>query len=171
VQRARVELNGVVQEVAQLSQLLLGPNVSLVLQLEPLGAPVHIEQGEMEQVLLNLLLNARDAMPGGGTIVVSTARLRYSETSAPAGCKLRGAVVRLRVEDTGTGIDETIRDRIFEPFFTTKSPERGTGLGLASVAAMVKEAAGCVEIASRLGAGTTVDVLLPDADSVGQCAA
>lgn len=170
-QRTRVELNTVVQEVAGLSRLLLGRDVRLEVHLEPEGAPVHVDRGEMEQVLLNLLLNARDAMPRGGSIVVSTSRLAYSATSAPHGCKLRGAVVRLRVEDNGTGIDDATRERIFEPFFTTKGPERGTGLGLPTVEAIVKASGGCLDLASRLGAGTVVDVVLQDADRVGRRAA
>lgn len=171
VARARVELNAVVRDVATMARLFLGGNVRLVTQLEAAGAPIIVNRSEMEQVLLNLLLNARDAMPHGGSIVVSTTRLNYTPATSPHGCSLRGAVVRLRVEDTGRGIDDATRAHIFEPFFTTKAPHCGTGLGLPTVQAIVKEAGGCVDLVSRPGAGTTVDVVMPDADRAGLRAA
>lgn len=169
-QRTRIELNDVVEDVARMARLFLPGQVRLITQLEPSGAPVVVNRGEIEQVLLNLLLNARDAMPCEGTIVISTCRLNYTTATAPVGCKLRGPVVRLRVKDTGTGIDDVTRSHIFEPFFTTKS-ERGTGLGLPTVAAIVKESGGCVELASHVGAGTAIDVVLADADRVERCVA
>jgi signal transduction histidine kinase len=130
-----------------------------------------VNRGEIEQVLLNLLLNARDAISGDGLISVSTCRLTYSSTTAPAGCKLRGSVVRLRVKDSGCGIDDVTRARVFEPFFTTKSGERGTGLGLPMVAAIVKASGGCVELVSQPNIGTTADIVLKDADYVTRCVA
>ncbi len=171
VERCRVELNTVVQEVATMSRLFLGNDIKLIIHLDPSGALVHVDRSEMEQVLLNLLLNARDAMPNGGSIAISTARLTYTAASAPKHCKLRGPVVRLRVQDNGVGIDEATRSRVFEPFFSTKPSDRGTGLGLSTVEAIVKASAGCVELASRPGVGTTVDVVLPAAERVGLVAA
>ncbi len=171
VERSRVELNTVVQDVATMSRLFLGEDIKLSIHLDPSGALVHVDRSEMEQVLLNLLLNARDAMPNGGSIVISTARLTYTAASAPQYCKLRGPVVRLRVQDNGVGIDEATRSRVFEPFFSTKPSDRGTGLGLPTVEAIVKASAGCVELASRPGVGTTVDVVLPEADRVALVAA
>jgi PAS domain S-box-containing protein len=169
--RSRVELNSVVHDVVTMARLFLAENVRLVTQLEAAGAPVTGNRSEMEQVLLNLLLNARDAMPHGGSIVISTTRLNYTAATSPHGCSLRGAVVRLRVEDTGRGIDDATRARIFEPFFTTKAPHCGTGLGLPTVQAIVKESGGCVDLVSRPGNGTTVDVVMPDADCAGLRAA
>jgi PAS domain S-box-containing protein len=172
VERSRVELNMVVQDVASMSRLFIGDDIKLIIHLDPSGAPVHVDRSEMEQVLLNLLLNARDAMPNGGSILISTTRLTYTAASAPRHCKLRGPVLRLRVQDNGVGIDEATRSRVFEPFFSTKPSDRGTGLGLATVEAIVKASAGCVELASRPGVGTTVDVVLPEAERVGlACAA
>jgi PAS domain S-box-containing protein len=172
VERSRVELNAVVQEVGAMSRILLGDSITLIMHLDPSGAPVHVDRSEMEQVLLNLLLNARDAMPNGGSIVISTTRLTYTAATAPRHCKLRGPVLRLRVQDNGVGIDEATRSRVFEPFFSTKPAHRGTGLGLPTVEAIVQASAGCVELASRPGEGTTVDVVLPDAERVGLvCAA
>ena len=170
MERARVELEATVQEVASIARVFLGKRIRLVTQLEAPGAMVVIETGGIQQVLLNLLLNSRDAMPDGGTILVSTSRLTYSAVTAPRGCKLRGAVVRLRVVDSGTGMDQATRDRVFQPFFSTKSPERGTGLGLPTIEAIVKDAGGCLDLASQPGAGTVVDVVLPDADRVAVAA-
>jgi signal transduction histidine kinase len=174
--RERVDLNEVVTDVVAMARVFLDGHVRLETHLDPTGAPIVADRTEMEQVLFNLLLNARDAMPvvdgcASGSIAVSTRRLVYTAATAPANCKLRGTVVRLRVDDTGAGIDDATRARIFEPFFTTKSPDRGTGLGLPTVDAIVRESGGCVELVSRVGAGTTVDVVIPDADRVGLCAA
>jgi two-component system, cell cycle sensor histidine kinase and response regulator CckA len=174
--RERLDLNDVVTDVTAMARLFLDGHVRLETHLDPTGAPVVAHRSEMEQVLFNLLLNARDAMPPAGgkanaSIVISTRRLVYTAATAPRNCKLRGTVVRLRVEDTGAGIDDMTRERVFEPFFTTKAPERGTGLGLSTVDAIVKDSGGCVELASRVGAGTTVDVVIPDADRLGLCAA
>lgn len=171
VERTRVELNVVVQEVSTMARLFLSDAINLVVQLEPSGAPACVDRGEMEQVLLNLLLNARDALPNGGSIVVSTARLTYTPATAPRHCKLRGAVVRLRVQDNGAGIDDETQRRVFEPFFSTKTADRGTGLGLPTVEAIVKASGGCVELASQPSVGTTVDVVLPDAERLGLQAA
>ena len=171
VDRSRIALNTIVQEVATMSRLFLDDSIKLVIHLDPSGAAARVDRSEMEQVLLNLLLNARDAMPNGGSILISTSRLTYTAASAPRHCKLRGSVVRLRVQDNGVGIDEETRGRVFEPFFSTKPLDRGTGLGLATVEAIVKASAGCVELASRPGVGTTVDIVLPEAESVGLVAA
>jgi PAS domain S-box-containing protein len=171
VERSRIELNTVVQEVATMSRLFLDDSIKLVIHLDPSGAAARVDRSEMEQVLLNLLLNARDAMPNGGSILIGTTRLTYTAATAPRHCKLRGPVVRIRVQDNGVGIDEDTRGRVFEPFFSTKPLDRGTGLGLATVEAIVKASAGCVELASRRGVGTTVDVVLPEAERVGLVAA
>ncbi|HEV8363465.1 MAG TPA: ATP-binding protein [Gemmatimonadaceae bacterium] len=171
VERSRIELNTVVQEVATMSRLFLDDSIKLVINLDPSGAAAHVDRSEMEQVLLNLLLNARDAMPNGGSILIATTRLTYTAATAPRACKLRGPVVRIRVQDNGVGIDEDTRGRVFEPFFSTKPLDRGTGLGLATVEAIVKASAGCVDLTSRPGVGTTVDIVLPEAESVGLAAA
>ena len=166
----RVDLNTIVGDVAQMARLFLDSQIALNVVLEPSGAPAFVDLWEMEQAILNLVINARDALPRGGTITISTARLTYTGDSAPSGCRLRGPVVRVQVTDDGTGIDEQLCARVFEPFFTTKQ-DRGSGLGLPTVRQIVKEANGCVELTSRSGSGTTVDLVLPDADAAEGCAA
>lgn len=167
VERSRVDVNTVVEEIAAMARLFLRDRITLVLQLSASGAVVLADRGEMEQVLLNLLLNAQDAMPNGGSISISTQRLSYTAATAPRTCKLRGEVVRLRVQDDGVGIDEATLQHVFEPYFSTKPADRGTGLGLSTVESIVKASAGCVDLTSRPGLGTTVDVVLPEAERVG----
>jgi CheY-like chemotaxis protein len=123
---------------------------------------VQADPGMVEQVLLNLAFNARDAMPQGGHLRLATERVCFSSAAAPANPEARaGEFVCLSVSDTGTGIAPEHLRRIFEPFFTTKEPGKGTGLGLATVYGIVKQHQGWVEVASRLGEGTTFKIFLP----------
>jgi len=149
-----LDLNGIVDHVLVMLGRLLAHRVTLVRVLDPTGAPVRGVRSQLEQVLMNLLLNARDAMPDGGAVTIRTIRDR----SHPG-----QGVVHLQVEDTGIGMDDATRRRLFEPFFTTKEPGKGSGLGLSTVAAIVRQGGGRVEVTSRLGAGTTFDVILPEA--------
>jgi hypothetical protein len=116
----------------------------------------------MEQVILNLVVNARDAMPGGGQVIVATARASLDEGRARANAEVRaGEFVCLSVSDTDTGIALDVLPRIFEPFFTTKEIGKGTGLGLATVYGIVKQHQGWIEVSSQVGEGTTFKVFLP----------
>jgi two-component system, cell cycle sensor histidine kinase and response regulator CckA len=141
---------------------LMGPNVSLRADIVGPSPQVLIEPGQFEQVLLNLMVNARDAMPDGGIVTVTIDAielgprdvLRYPGT-------LSGSYARLTVRDTGTGIDVETQPHIFEPFFTTKTPEKGTGLGLAIVYGIVKDAGGTITFSTTPGKGTTFEVLFP----------
>jgi PAS domain S-box-containing protein len=161
-----VELNTLTRDALGLLGRLLGPRVKLVNRLEPMGAPVRADRSQLEQVLFNLVLNARDAMPQGGTLTVSTSRVPARVWPVDAPCRVTGPIVRLRVEDTGVGMDEATRRQIFTPFFSTKTDGKGNGLGLAIVDAAVKRAGGCLEVVSRPGRGTTFDVILPDAEAL-----
>ena len=165
VRAARVELNRVTENALVLLQRLLGTQVRLISRLDPSGAPVTADGSQLEQVLMNLVLNARDAMPQGGTVTVSTSRISHLRWPAESPCHGLERVVRLRVEDTGAGMDEATQRQIFRPFFTTKAPGSGTGLGLAIVEAVVKRSGGCVEVTSRPERGTTFDVYFPDAEA------
>jgi two-component system, cell cycle sensor histidine kinase and response regulator CckA len=137
---------------------LLGELVELELHPAPMLPPVFADRSRMEQVLLNLALNARAAMPQGGTLSIHTSAVRLEEdvTGLPA-----GEYVRLSVSDTGVGMEEAVRRRVFEPFFTTKAVGEGTGLGLAMVYGSVTQAGGTVTVESEPGEGATFHVYLP----------
>jgi signal transduction histidine kinase/ActR/RegA family two-component response regulator len=141
---------------------IIGEHVHLVTNLQPDVWPIRADRGQVEQVLVNLAVNARDAMPDGGRLAVSTANVRVSEAEArrhPEGAP--GNFVRLRVEDTGLGMSQEVLARVFEPFFTTKAQGKGTGLGLSTVYGIVRQSHGFVGVTSAPGAGTTFDVYLP----------
>jgi len=146
-------LNVVVSKMAALLARLLGEEVELRIVLDPEIARVRIDPGQFEQVLMNLAINARDAMPDGGVLTVTTAR---SGTGGP------DRAVLLSVRDTGIGMEPTTRRRIFEPFFTTKG-EEGTGLGLSTVYGIVQQSGGDIAVSSEPGRGTTFEIWLPAA--------
>ncbi len=148
-----VELNEVITSTENLLRRLIGEQLELVTVLAPNLEPVMADPGQMRQVLLNLVLNARDAMPNGGRITVST-----HHKPLPGG---DDAAVSLLVSDTGDGMDPETRSRLFEPFFTTKKPGQGTGLGLTTVQRIVKEASGTITVESETGQGTRIEVLFP----------
>jgi CheY-like chemotaxis protein len=136
---------------------LIGEHVRLETRLAPTLAAVQAEPAQMEQVIVNLVVNARDAMPQGGVVTLATEAI-----SVEAGGPLEpGSYARLVVDDTGEGIDPGVRSKIFEPFFTTKAPGIGTGLGLAMVQGVVEQSGGAVELDSEPGRGTQVALLLP----------
>jgi two-component system NtrC family sensor kinase len=128
--------------------------------------PVKIDPDEFEIALLNLTLNARDAMPDGGRITISITTSRLDENSGPDG--LTGEFAVIALSDTGSGIADDIRDRIFEPFFTTKKVDRGTGLGLSQVYGFVQQSRGVITVTSRPGSGTTFELFLPCCDEALQ---
>jgi signal transduction histidine kinase len=157
-----LNLNGVVDDIQQLLRRTLGEHVELVTNLEPGGRSVLADCGQLEQVLVNLAVNARDAMPGGGTLTIETDGVDIDDASARGRPGLRpGPYVRLRVSDTGSGMSQKAIDRAFEPFFTTKPNGQGTGLGLATVYGIISQAGGHTQIHSKPGIGTTITVLLP----------
>jgi len=157
-----VDLRATVQETATILRHTLDPRVSLVIDEPPEPLTVFADAGEMMQVLLNLCLNARDAMPEGGTLALRTRLCSVTDEHARLVVDARaGEAVRLSVEDSGLGIAPEVRGRIFEPFFTTKTAGAGTGLGLARVFGIVKQHQGWVEFSSEVGRGTRFDVYLP----------
>ncbi|GIE27281.1 hypothetical protein Ait01nite_003260 [Actinoplanes italicus] len=164
VVRPRVlDLNGVIREVEQLLLRTLGEHIQLHADLDRRLRPVLADPGQIEQVLVNLAVNARDAMPGGGTLTVHTGN---HEVTAEESRRMRppappGRYVCLRVADTGSGIPPEVLERVFEPFFTTKPPGEGTGLGLATVYGIVTQAGGHASVYSTVGAGTVVTALFP----------
>jgi PAS domain S-box-containing protein len=156
-----LSLNQLVRSRAGLLGRLLGEDVDMMLDLGAAAGRVRADPGLIEQVLLNLTVNARDAMPRGGRLTLATALVRLDRQEAGARQLPPGRYVMLSVADEGTGISPDVRERIFEPFFTTKEPGQGTGLGLPTVYAIVEEAGGSIAVDSDLGVGTTVEILLP----------
>jgi len=157
-----LDLNDALAGTAKMLQRLIGEDVQLRLNLHPRALLTHADPGMLDQVLMNLVLNARDAMPGGGTLLVETAETTLSAADAAGIQDLApGRYVCLRVSDTGSGIAPEHLLRIFEPFFTTKEPGKGTGLGLATVFGIVRQHGGSITVQSALGRGTTFQILLP----------
>jgi signal transduction histidine kinase len=153
-----LQLNAIVSGLQKLLGHTVGEGITLRVELDPGLGMIRQDRTQMEQVVTNLVLNARDATPEGGTITVETAD---RQLSAPQGDLLPGHYVALTVSDTGHGVPAVIRDRVFEPFFTTKEPGKGTGMGLATIHGIAKRAGGTVWLESEEGAGSSFTVLLP----------
>jgi signal transduction histidine kinase len=158
-----LDLNVLVHEMERLLQRVIGESIHIVIDPIRSGARVRADPSQLEQVLLNLGVNARDAMPGGGTLRIATEeRDLASEEIIERGIDVTpGRYVVLVVSDTGLGMDEETRSRIFEPFFTTKGPGKGTGLGLATVYGIVKQSGGGITVESTPGQGCTFSIFLP----------
>jgi two-component system cell cycle sensor histidine kinase/response regulator CckA len=157
-----LDLNDVVEDSSQMLRRLISENVELVTRLDPTLLSVKVDPSQLQQVLLNLVVNARDAMPKGGTLTIETGNV-----TLPAGALGRnpevepGPYVILRVEDTGQGMDATTRARIFEPFFTTKRVGEGTGLGLSTVYGIVRQSGGHIVVESEPARGSRFITYLP----------
>jgi PAS domain S-box-containing protein len=165
VQPRRINLNDLILEVKQLLTRTLGEHVELITSLAPGIGSVLADHGQIEQVLVNLAVNARDAMPRGGKLTIETADTQVDEAYADQRAELRpGRYVTVKVSDTGTGIPQEVIGRVFEPFFTTKPKGEGSGLGLATTYGIIAQAGGTVRIYSEPGLGTTLTVLLPVTD-------
>ena len=157
-----LDLNADVAAMADLLRRVLPEDIALVTRLSPDLGWINADPGQIEQVILNLTLNARDAMPDGGTLTVETADAEVEAGDAPGRPPVApGRYVTLRVSDTGAGIDPETCERVFEPFFTTQARDLGTGLGLATVYAVVKQCGGEISVHSAPGAGTTFRLWLP----------
>ena len=167
VQPVVLDLNDVVTEVRQLLDRTIGEDVVLRTDLADQLWPVLADVGQIEQVLVNLAVNARDAMPGGGTLTIGTANITVGNEFHAAGSTVRtGRHVQLRVGDTGTGMASDVLAHVFEPFYTTKPAGTGTGLGLATVYGIVLQAEAAIDIHSLPGVGTTFTILVPVTDEV-----
>lgn len=157
-----LDLNSVVEDLQGMLRRLIREDIELVTELDAELGQVKADQGQIEQVIVNLIVNARDAMPRGGRLTIQTSNVQVDEAVA----RLRptmspGTYVRLTVTDTGTGMDAATQSHIFEPFFTTKERGKGTGLGLATVYGVVKQSGGFIWVSSELGHGATFEIFLP----------
>jgi two-component system cell cycle sensor histidine kinase/response regulator CckA len=163
----RLDVHAVVVNVERLLSRALGGGVQLEIRRSPGDLQVMADASQLEQVLVNLAINSRDAMPRGGSLVIATG-IRTLDAAAGAALELSaGDYVAVEVSDTGVGMDETTRSRAFEPFYTTKGPLEGTGLGLSTVYGIVRQSGGAVTLTSVLGQGTIVTILLPVCGDVG----
>lgn len=158
-----LDLHRVIRNLMALLKSLIGEHITIVLQLDPTPRWVKADAVQLEQILLNLAVNARDAMPHGGTLTLETDQVLPHQVWGPEH-RQRSArtYVRLRVHDTGAGIDPATQAKIFEPFFTTKPQGRGTGLGLSTVYGIVHQSGGTITVDSVVGQGTTMTVFLPE---------
>jgi PAS domain S-box-containing protein len=156
-----LDLNAEIEAALPMLRRLMPENVEIATELDPDTSPVHADPGQLEQVLMNLALNARDAMPDGGTLRLATANTDIAEPDPRPAYMAAGAYVRLRVTDTGHGMDAATRAQVFEPFFTTRGVGRGAGLGLSTVYGIVKQSGGYIMVESEPGHGTTFHILLP----------
>jgi nitrogen-specific signal transduction histidine kinase/CheY-like chemotaxis protein len=157
-----LDLNALVHNLQKMLRRLIGENIDIVIEPDPLLGKVKVDPVQIEQVLLNLAVNARDAMPEGGTLTVATANVELDEVWGQSRPELvPGPYVQLTVRDTGCGMDSAVKAHLFEPFFTTKEVGKGTGLGLATVYGIVKQSGGHVEVDSKPGRGATFRIYLP----------
>ena len=152
-----LDLNAVTANLTRTLQPLLGERIDVVTRLDPTLGAVNISASQFEQVLMNLLVNARDAMPPGGRITIETANVDLEQGPL----RPRRPAVMLRVSDTGGGMDAATLSRVFEPYFTTKAPGKGTGLGLSTVFGIVTQHGGHVDVTSEVGEGATFTLYLP----------
>ena len=158
----RLDINRLVEDMRPMLQRLMGEDIEVCTALHAKGGTIHADLHQLEQVVMNLIVNARDAMPGVGKLLVETAVVERDESYTRSHPEARaGRFVMLAVTDTGVGMDEEMKNRIFEPFFTTKGVGKGTGLGLSMVQGIVAQSGGYVEVSSEKGMGTTFKVYLP----------
>jgi PAS domain S-box-containing protein len=165
IQPRILDLNERLKDVSKLLRPLMGDDVEILIVSKSPAAVIEADPGQLDQIVVNLAVNARDAMPRGGKFILETRSEKFDEAFADQHQSMApGKYVLLAVSDTGSGMDEATVSRIFEPFFTTKEQGKGTGLGLATVYGIVKQSAGHILVYSELGLGTTFKIYLPSAD-------
>jgi signal transduction histidine kinase len=163
---ARADINALLRRMAELLAQTVGKSIRIATDCAPDLWPINTDAAQLELVVINLAINARDAMPSGGVLHLRTFNMTRSEP-LDDGSSSSGDFVGLEVSDTGTGMPPEVLARAFEPFFTSKEPGKGTGLGLSMVYAFVRQSGGSASIRSEVGRGTTVTVLLPRARGNG----
>jgi signal transduction histidine kinase/CheY-like chemotaxis protein len=166
-----IDLNIALSKVEPMLRRVIGEDINMTVTGKATGAFVRVDPGQVEQVVMNLVVNARDAMPQGGRLTVETADATLDEAAlADSPDAKPGAFVLLSVSDTGTGMPEEVRARIFEPYFTTKDVGKGTGLGLSTAYGIVRQSEGHISVSSEMGLGTTFRIYLPRAEAPEQVA-
>jgi len=164
-----VDVNSIVSDMERLLRPLIGETIELIADLAPAAGHTRADAGQLEQVLMNLVVNAKDAMPAGGKLTIQTQNIFVDETQRRGPTFIRpGNYVLLSVTDTGTGMDKETQSRIFEPFFTTKEMGKGTGLGLSTVYGIVKQSGGYVMVQSEEGRGSTFHIYLPRVEEAAE---
>jgi PAS domain S-box-containing protein len=159
------DVNDRLRDISKLLRPLMGDDVEILIVPKTTSAIVEVDPGQFDQIVVNLAVNARDAMPGGGKLILETSLVQFDETFTERQQSMAaGKYVLLAVSDTGTGMDGATVSRIFEPFFTTKEPGKGTGLGLATVYGIVKQSGGNILVYSEPGQGTTFKIYFPSAE-------
>jgi len=162
IQRRPLALNELVEQTVAMLRRLIGEHIALDMQLTPNLPPIFADPSNVEQVIMNLALNARDAMSDGGKLTLITTRVEVDNASRARHPEAQlGPYICLAVKDTGCGMDSATVDRIFEPFFTTKDPGQGTGMGLATVYGVLKQHGGWIEVDTAPGRGTTIRTFFP----------
>ncbi|GAB1645161.1 two-component system sensor histidine kinase NtrB [Krasilnikovia sp. MM14-A1259] len=156
-----IDLNTIITDTRTLLDRTIGTHIELITHLHPHPLPIRADRSRIEQVLLNLVINARDAMPDGGMIIIEDGPTTFTPDTNPPPPLPSGHYAHLNITDTGTGMPEDIATHVFEPFFTTKTKHHGTGLGLATVYGIITEAQGTITLTTQPGVGTTFRILLP----------
>jgi nitrogen-specific signal transduction histidine kinase/CheY-like chemotaxis protein len=161
----KLNLNTVIENLGSMLRRIIGEDIRLSIALEDPLWPVFMDPTQVDQTIMNLVVNARDAMPQGGRLTMNTVNVVLDESYAARNVDVQpGEYVLLRIVDTGVGMDDEVQAHIFEPFFTTKEPGQGTGLGLATVFGIVKQNRGHIEVDSEVGKGTRFRIYIPRAD-------
>lgn len=164
-----INLNEVVDNLETMLRRVIGEDIDLRIKLDRTLGTAKVDPGQIEQVMMNLVVNARDAMPQGGTLTIETANADLDDVFPAGSGEIQpGHYVMLAVSDTGQGMDQEMQSHIFEPFFTTKGPDKGTGLGLSTVYGIVKQSGGCIYVRSEPGQGSTFKVYFPRTEATAE---
>ena len=166
-----INLNTIVLDMQRMLQPMFGPTIHLTASLDPALGIVIADPAQIEQVIMNMAVNARDAMPHGGELTIATVNVQLGKNQVHWHADATpGSYIRLTVSDTGVGMSDDVKARLFDPFFTTKAVGRGTGLGLSTCIGIIKQTGGFIDVDSAPGKGTTFQVFLPQADAAAMAA-